>query len=123
MNWQDIDRPQCKNCTRKVRYHTKNPDGSIKWWRKYCTMCHKNQGQEQYRYRQNKKSYCEKCDFIAEHPIQLDVDHIDGNHKNNSPDNLQTLCANCHRLKTVLSGDHNGKVYIPKNGIKTVQNG
>jgi 5-methylcytosine-specific restriction endonuclease McrA len=31
---------------------------------------------------------------------QLDVDHIDGNHRNNNPENLQTLCANCHRLKT-----------------------
>lgn len=28
---------------------------------------------------------------------------IDGNHKNDAPSNLQTLCANCHRLKTFLS--------------------
>ena len=37
----------------------------------------------------------------------------DGNHKNNCPDNLQTICANCHRLKTVISGDHNGVAYVP----------
>lgn len=43
---------------------------------------------------------CVKCGFVPEHPCQLDVDHIDADHSNNSPENLQTLCANCHRLKT-----------------------
>jgi len=41
---------------------------------------------------------------------QLDVDHIDGNHKNNEINNLQTLCANCHRLKTKLERDYEKKV-------------
>lgn len=58
-----------------------------------------------YKYRDHKKTYCEHCGFIALHRCQLDVDHIDGNHKNNSLDNLQTLCANCHRLKTHLNRD------------------
>ena len=51
-------------------------------------------------YRDFKLTYCEHCGFIAKHPCQLDVDHIDGNHKNDDPSNLQTLCANCHRYKT-----------------------
>ena len=51
-------------------------------------------------YRKYVKSFCEQCGFIPEHICQLDVDHIDKNHKNNAPENLQTLCANCHRLKT-----------------------
>jgi 5-methylcytosine-specific restriction endonuclease McrA len=51
-------------------------------------------------YRQHVKNLCEMCGFIPEHICQLDVDHIDGNHKNNALENLQTLCANCHRLKT-----------------------
>ncbi len=51
-------------------------------------------------YRKYKKDSCESCGFIPEHSCQLDVDHIDGNHDNNDPNNLQTLCANCHRLKT-----------------------
>lgn len=46
---------------------------------------------------------CEKCGFIPEHKCQLDVDHIDENHSNNNPSNLQTLCANCHRLKSHLA--------------------
>lgn len=56
-------------------------------------------------YRQFKKNHCESCNFLALDPCQLDVDHIDGNHNNDSPDNLQTLCANCHRLKGKLNGD------------------
>ncbi|OYW72998.1 MAG: hypothetical protein B7Z37_23290, partial [Verrucomicrobia bacterium 12-59-8] len=39
----------------------------------------------------------------------LEVDHIDGNHKNNDPSNLWTLCANCHREKTWLY-DCNGAI-------------
>ncbi len=40
------------------------------------------------------------------HPCQLDVDHRDGDKANDAPANLQTLCANCHRLKTFLNGDN-----------------
>ena len=47
-----------------------------------------------------KKEVCEECGFVPKHSCQLDVDHIDSNHKNNDPTNLRTLCANCHRLKT-----------------------
>ena len=49
-----------------------------------------------------KKTFCEECGFIPIHTCQLDVDHIDGNHDNNNAENLKTLCANCHRLKTHL---------------------
>lgn len=54
-------------------------------------------------YRRFKKNQCESCGFLALDPCQLDVDHIDENRHNNSPSNLQTLCANCHRLKSKLS--------------------
>lgn len=56
-------------------------------------------------YLKYRKGYCEKCGFVAQHSCQLDVDHIDGDHNNNSESNLQTLCANCHRLKTFLEED------------------
>lgn len=68
-----------------------------KVYRVLCDKCHR-QG------RRTKKSYCENCGFIPAHSCQLDVDHIDGNKKNHTKENLQTLCANCHRLKT-----HNNK--------------
>jgi len=59
----------------------------------------------------HKKDYCEHCGFKPVHISQLDVDHIDANRFNNDPSNLQTLCANCHRLKTHLNGDSNSGIF------------
>jgi 5-methylcytosine-specific restriction endonuclease McrA len=71
-----------------------------------CKTVYKNNNDKiKYPYKKHKKEYCDKCGFVAEHTVQLDVDHIDGNNNNNNLDNLQTLCANCHRLKTLLNKD------------------
>src|SRR5579863_8112649 len=43
-------------------------------------------------YLKYRKSSCQRCGFIPELMQQLDVHHRDGNHENNSPSNLQTLC-------------------------------
>jgi len=50
-------------------------------------------------YRRYKKLICNRCGFVPEHRCQLDIHHVDGNHHNNDPNNLETLCANCHRLE------------------------
>lgn len=50
----------------------------------------------------NKASSCRRCGFIPENMCQLTIDHIDRNHKNNDINNLQTLCGNCHYLKTKI---------------------
>jgi 5-methylcytosine-specific restriction endonuclease McrA len=55
-----------------------------------------------------KKDKCEHCGFIPMHSCQLDVDHINGDHEDNREENLQTLCANCHRLKSYLNKDYGG---------------
>jgi hypothetical protein len=41
---------------------------------------------------------CEKCklEMWLEKPIPLEIHHIDGNATNNTLDNLQLLCLNCH---------------------------
>lgn len=52
------------------------------------------------------KMHCTRCGFEPEDPIQIEVDHIDGNRKNSALENLQLLCANCHRLKTYRAGEH-----------------
>lgn len=53
---------------------------------------------ENNQYTRFKKPHCEECGFVAVHPCQLDVHHVDENHENNNPENLKTVCANCHRL-------------------------
>ena len=65
-------------------------------------MCHQCRTKK---YAVHKKNYCEECGFIPKWLGQLDVDHVDGNNKNNEKENLQTLCANCHRLKTYTNKD------------------
>jgi hypothetical protein len=61
---------------------------------------------------QYKGKKCERCEFVPEHSCQLDVDHKDGNKLNNDPANLQTLCANCHRLKTYNNKDWETKIPV-----------
>lgn len=95
------DRPICCVCNIKpVKYGGFTKKGFRKF-QKHCGPCNRIVYEdERFSYRKHKKSFCESCGFIPEHPVQLDVDHINGNHKNNDLNNLQTLCANCHRLKT-----------------------
>ena len=69
------------------------------------TVYKRNIQKSQYPYTLHKKDTCLHCGFIPEHSSQLDVDHIDGDRWNNDPSNLQTLCANCHRLKTMKNED------------------
>jgi hypothetical protein len=42
---------------------------------------------------------CQHCGIKAE---KLQLHHIDGNFKNNEPNNLIMLCLKCHRSKKVL---------------------
>lgn len=82
-------------------------------FQKYHKQCGYHRGMKyDFKYRIHKDTSCSKCGFIAEHSCQLDVDHIDGNHKNNDVSNLQTLCANCHRLKTQQDKDRTHNVDI-----------
>ena len=81
-------------------------------YRPLCKGCHQKRHGfytsargRQPGYTAAKKGFCEACGFVAQHPVQLDVDHIDGDHTNDDPSNWQTLCANCHRLKTYLAGE------------------
>lgn len=92
-----MDRPICTRCNKNKA--EKHHEGC---YRKYCAGCRRKLNKNKFKYKLYKKDKCDFCGFIPIDQCQLDVDHIDGNHKNNNPDNLQTLCANCHRLKTEL---------------------
>ena len=87
-----------------IRNRGKKPNGYQRW--RCGKLGFHNQTRQTRPYRQHLKDVCEICSFVPEDLCQLDVDHIDGNKKNNDPSNLQTLCANCHRLKTKRNKDY-----------------
>ncbi|MEK7112819.1 MAG: HNH endonuclease [Patescibacteria group bacterium] len=86
------------------KYAIKYPE-KIKEYKRRYRLSHPEKSYRKKPYQKYRKSNCEKCGFIPIQFCQLEVDHIDGNHKNNSIENLQTLCANCHRLKSFLNGE------------------
>ena len=45
--------------------------------------------------RYNKRKRCGLFDWLG-NVITLELDHIDGNNKNNDRSNLECLCPNCH---------------------------
>lgn len=98
-------RPKCKDCGKPAE--TKGQKNGRIIYRNICATCRSQEKRSGFNYGRYKKHFCEFCGFKPVHSCQLDVDHIDGNRKNNDVENLQTLCANCHRLKTHLTGTQN----------------
>lgn len=54
---------------------------------------------------------CSSCNLIEwlNAPIPLELDHIDGDHQNNTLSNLRLLCPNCHALTPTYRGKNIGK--------------
>ena len=66
-----------------------------------------------YLYEKN-NGKCENCGWGEVNPyterVPLEIHHIDGNYKNNTEENLQLLCPNCHSLtETYKSHNKNGR--------------
>lgn len=68
---------------------------------------------------------CSRCGWHEENPythkVPLEVEHIDGNYKNNDESNLDLICPNCHSLTATYKGANKGygrkersKYYIGK---------
>jgi len=99
---EDSERKLCANsdCDNLATSKGWREGGKSRRYSRFCSTCKKN------RSKKVEKVKCEICGFVPVHKAQLDIDHIDGNRMNNDILNLQVLCANCHRLKTMENGDH-----------------
>lgn len=63
------------------------------------------------------KRQCSKCKLIKWNglPIPLELDHINGDHSDNSIENLRVICPNCHAQTPTYRGKNVGL----RHGIRT----
>jgi hypothetical protein len=56
---------------------------------------------------------CAHCGWAERHPVTgklpLHVDHVDGDFRNNRPENLRLLCPNCHALTPTYGALNRGR--------------
>lgn len=74
---------------------------------------------------QNKCLICNNSEWLGK-PLKLQVDHIDGNNKNNKRENLRALCPNCHSNTDTFCGKNinNGtKKVLDSEIIDQINNG
>ena len=56
---------------------------------------------------------CSRCGWNEKHPdtgeVPVEVEHLDGDWRNNKEENLTLLCPNCHSLTSTYRGRNTGK--------------
>ena len=114
---------KCSHCYKEFRYNPANKTG------KYCSNVCQQKFQKKNRidewllggkkpgktalreYLIEKQGYKCSCCGITEwnnNSISLEVDHIDGNPYNDSPDNLRFICPNCHSQTPTYKAKNKG---------------
>lgn len=88
----------CGKILSRERYNGRLEDLMAFQKRKYCSLSCANTRKDvtnaglRWRAEQLRKDKCEICGASS----RLHAHHIDGNITHNSPENIQTLCFNCH---------------------------
>jgi hypothetical protein len=93
-------RPLCNVCNTRPRAVAYHKYGRV-YYRSRCDACitrnrrlpRKTPRWQSSGYR--KKIQCDRCGFLARHPAQLLVYHVDGDCNNTDLRNLKTVCLNC----------------------------
>jgi hypothetical protein len=108
-HWEIMGRPikktgtkYCEHCGtefQRTDYNGRLQDVKIFHQRKYCSLTCANSRKHpkhwttyHLRAKKFKKAYCEACG----HNKSLQAHHIDQDIKNNTIENIQTLCKHCH---------------------------
>jgi len=117
--------PECVNsgCDREVAIRDWKNSG-IPSVKTECSRCSTSRikGKPLTKIIIHKKNFCENKDGLLGFLCPLDperyehlpgavydMDHIDADHFNNDPENLQTLCKVCHAMKGDRDGDFNSR--------------
>ncbi len=94
--------PNCQSLTFNAKYCSNKCQREYEWKERFKQIQNGEVLAEQHMKRylfETRGEYCEACGVGSEwnnKPLTLQMDHIDGNSDNNSLDNLQILCPNCH---------------------------
>lgn len=122
----------CKNCNQEINKRSKYCSNKCQKEYQYKTYIKKWKSNEsdgmrgEYqissyikRYLFNKyRNKCARCGWGEENPytknIPLEIEHIDGNYRNNKEENLILLCPNCHSLTSTYKGANLNKGRITR---------
>ena len=67
---------------------------------------HPNGGARLARLLKQQHGRCRRCGLFFQHDDWIEVDHINGNHRDSRSANLQALHGHCHDAKTREQGDY-----------------
>lgn len=112
----------CLNCNKQVKKRSKYCNNKCQKEYEYKIYINKWKNKEEngmrgeYQISSHIKTYlfnkynnkCARCGWSEinkyTNKIPLEIEHIDGNYKNNNEDNLILLCPNCHSLTSTYKG-------------------
>ena len=108
---KDVYNPGCSlpQCDNPVGSHITHKNGNRKY-KQFCEF-HRKKGNKFQVDKFKLDRGCEgdgkdPCTSTIKHPVQLTIDHNDGNNRHRDESNIKVRCANCHALKTHRNGDH-----------------
>lgn len=93
----------CEICKFNPKSRTGTKYKGRRYFKRYCESCRpdKQRGIRES-HRKHVQMTCQRCGFEAIVKDQIDVHHKNGNHHDNRIENLESLCANCHRLEHAM---------------------
>ena len=100
-----------KYCSIKCQGQVTTRERIRQWLEEGKGWTSKNPGWAKKYLLETRGNCCHVCHITEwmDKPIVLELDHIDGDHRNNHPDNLRMICPNCHSQTDTYKAKNKGK--------------